>query len=208
VQLFIDESGDPGLRLDRPGTSPHFVLAGVLVESEIAAADCRGGLAEFSGRFRRREFKFNSSDAALREEYLRTAARLPWSYLAVAVEKSRLRPEHMDEARRIYPLATGLLFRSVVPRLARAFIVFDRCGDRGFRRAIAACIRETVEVGRDAPIKRVSAVASHSEPLLQLADMVAGSVARSLRPDAPDAGRYRHLIAANEIGVRRWPPGA
>jgi hypothetical protein len=154
VNLFIDESGDPGLRLDRPGTSSHFVLAGVLVDSESDAANCRGGLAEFSGRFRRREFKFNTSDAALREGYLRTAAPLPWTYLAVAIEKSRLRPEHLDEGRGVYPLATGLLFRSVIPRLTRAFIVFDRCGD------------------------------------------------------APDAHRYRKLIAANEVEVRRWPPGA
>lgn len=60
---------------------------------------------------------------------------------------------------------------------------------------------------KDGPtlIKKVRTEPSHSNNLLQLADMVCGAVARSFRPDKPDRHVYRKLIRHRELGVQVWP---
>ncbi len=61
LNLYIDESGDPGMHVERHGTSPHFVVAGVIVKDDGALERCRMGLDRFKAdrRIQRREFKFN-----------------------------------------------------------------------------------------------------------------------------------------------------
>jgi hypothetical protein len=54
-------------------------------------------------------------------------------------------------------------------------------------------------------IKKVSMEASHTNNLVQLADMVCGAVARSYNSQKNDRAQFRTLIRRREARVQFWP---
>lgn len=57
--VFIDESGDPGFKLDR-GASPIFVIAMIIFATEEDAATTQKAIADSDARRRHAgEFRFN-----------------------------------------------------------------------------------------------------------------------------------------------------
>lgn len=202
VRMYIDESGDPGTKLDRKGTSPHFVVAGVLVKDELDLARCTRGLNEFASIAlrKRSEFKFNRCDNTLRTQYLQAASRLPWQYLAIVLNKSKLRGPGFQFKDTVYKYTVRLLLSNAEPYLNEATLIFDACGSRDFRDTMSPYCKSKAE-----GVKRVLAQQSHSDPMLQLADMVAGAVARSYKPDLAESGTFRAIIRGREHGVQFWP---
>lgn len=74
--VFVDESGDPGLKLEQ-GSSTHFVVALVIFEDhdEAQAADDRIGLLRRELRLDPRyEFRFNKCRRGVREQFLKALA--------------------------------------------------------------------------------------------------------------------------------------
>jgi hypothetical protein len=194
--------------MDRTGTSAHFTVAGVLVSDDSSYERCAAGLAEFkAARAKdRTEFRFNQCGNDLRAEYLRAAARLPWRYLAVVLNKGKLRGAGFRYKDSLYKYTVHLLLSNAGPLLNDAIVVFDQCGSRDFKRTMRPyCMNRATKKDGTEGIKRVLARASHSDHMLQLADMVAGSVARSYKPEMSDSGHYRRLIRAREIMVQFWP---
>jgi hypothetical protein len=87
---FIDESGDPGLKLES-GSSPHFVVALVLFNDndEALATDQRIGLLRRELRLREQfEFRFNHMKRELREAFLKAVA--PYEFSTSASSSTRL----------------------------------------------------------------------------------------------------------------------
>ncbi len=209
MRLYIDESGDTGMNLRKEGTSRHFVLAAVLVQSAADLDRCVAGVEAFKAErsIRRGEFRFNRCDRHLRAEYLACAATLPWRYLAVVIDKSSFARAVAQPGESLYSLAVNLLLETARPFLQQAILVFDSCGSREFRRTMSPyCKKRTRRVDGSDVIKRVLAQASHSDPMLQLADMVVGAVARSLKPGATDSRTYLRLIGSRHLATRAWPP--
>ncbi|VAX40119.1 hypothetical protein MNBD_PLANCTO03-1519 [hydrothermal vent metagenome] len=69
--IYVDESGDPGMK-SKPGSSPYFVVAAVLFEDEEAARQCRQmicGVKDSLGWSRRQEFKFNKTSDSIRHKF-------------------------------------------------------------------------------------------------------------------------------------------
>jgi hypothetical protein len=54
-------------------------------------------------------------------------------------------------------------------------------------------------------IRKVAMEASHTNHLLQVADMICGAVARSYNREKPDRSGYRELIDHREMRVQVWP---
>lgn len=208
MRLYIDESGDPGIRLDREGTSPHFVIAGVLVNTERDLEICSAGLVAFreANRISRDEFKFNKCDTNTRRDYLAAASRLPWRYFAVVLNKAGLSGPGFKFKNSLYKYTVSLLLQNAAPYMTDAIVVFDECRSRDFRRTMASyCKGKSRRADGVESVKRVLAQSSHSDHLLQLADMVAGAVARAYKPELPDSTTFRSLIRSREVNVQFWP---
>jgi hypothetical protein len=71
--------------------------------------------------------------------------------------------------------------------LEAARIVIDGPGDRGFRRELEAYLRRHLGRGK---------VKSISDPLVQLADMCAGAIARSFKTNRSDRWRWRNMLGS------------
>ena len=75
--------------------------------------------------------------------------------------------------------------------LQNAKIILDGSGDRTFRRSLSTYLKAHRASGA---IDSVKIADSCNEPLLQLADMCVGAIARSYREDRANADRWRRML--------------
>lgn len=205
--IFIDESGDPGLNIEA-GSSKNFIVALVAFEdhNEALAADDRISLLRkeqgFPASF---EFHFNKMKPAYRRMFLEAIASYDFFYCAVVMDKSKLTERHVQFKESIHKYACGLLLEDVKARLNNAIVVVDGSESKRFRHELKSyLIRRLKHDSGKCFIKNVRVHDSTTNNLLQLADMVVGSVARSYS-GKKDSREYRSLIAHREMNVEVWP---
>jgi hypothetical protein len=190
--VFIDESGDPGFEVDK-GSSPIFVAAMVIFPDAEAARRTEQLIRKIAAAHRvRPEFKFNKSSGRLRDAFFGAVQACPFRVRAIVVRKeviysARLRSSKED----FYRYFVRQMMAHDNGTLGGAKVVIDGSGDRVFRRRLAAALRRQL-AGR---LKDLKFSDSMSDPLVQLADMCAGAIARSYRKDRADAGRWRTMLA-------------
>lgn len=86
--VFVDESGNTGMKLDRPGTSPFFVVTAVVFEDRDEAALCDQAitrLRESLGWHTSTEFHFNKMSRDLRLRFLAhvVLSQVPWNLIVI-----------------------------------------------------------------------------------------------------------------------------
>jgi len=210
VLVFIDESGDSGFKFDR-GSSKHFVIAAVIFRSAFAADACDRsieGLKRKLGFHLGREFHFSESSDRVRGEFFRCVAGEDFAYHAFVINKQMLsaQAKSFQDGKSFYRFAVSIVCENARSLLSEAKIVIDKNGDRFFRQYLEKHLKEqmTDPEGR-CLIRRVAMEASHSNNLVQLADMICGAVARSFSTDAADAQRFRNIMKRREKRVQFWP---
>lgn len=203
---FVDESGDSGMK-QKTGTSLRFVIAAVvfLANDDAQACDdyidvlrqeCYGNEA--------REFKFNKCCKDHRVKFLNAVANFEFLYFAFVLNKQLLYGPGFQYKEPFYKYTSKLLFENAKSYLSHATVIIDGSGKREFRQQLATYLKSRVNTDADV-IKKVKIASSHSNNLLQLADMVCGAVARSYRGDKEDRFLYRTLIKKRELHVQVWP---
>ncbi len=206
--VFIDESGDPGLKLDS-GSTDYFIVTLVAFEDneEALSADQRIQLLKrelgFPPEF---EFHFNKVKGTFREALLTAVASYGFFYFSIVINKAKLKGPGFKFKESFYKYTCGLVFENAKPYLANATVVIDGSGSREFRRQLGSYLRKRIndKKGDSRYIGKVKVQDSRDNNLLQLADMVCGAVARSYS-EKEDAKTYRALISHREIYVQFWP---
>lgn len=205
--IFIDESGDPGLKIDA-GSSKYFVIALVGFENheEASAVDDRISLLRneqgFPDNF---EFHFNKLKTAYRRLFLEAVAPYDFFYFGVVIDKAQLIGREFQFKETIHTHACGLLLEDAKPRLNRAIVVVDGTESKRFRQELKSyLVRRLKDDSGKCFIKNVRIHNSTTNNLLQLADVIVGAVARSFS-GKKDSREYRSLIAHREENVRIWP---
>jgi hypothetical protein len=205
--IFIDESGDPGLRIEA-GSSQYFVVAFVAFEDhdEALAADERISLLRKEQRFSENfEFHFNKVKPAYRRMFLDAIARYNFFYYGIVIDKTKLAKHGFQFKESLYKYACALLLEHAKPRLSNASVVVDECGTKNLGRELRSyLVRHLKDESRKRFIRSVRTQNSTKNNLLQLADMVVGALARSYS-GKKDSREYRKLIAHREIHVQFWP---
>jgi len=196
--VFIDESGDPGFNLKK-GSSPVFVAAMVIFETaEDALAVSRSVRALQRELSINPEFKFNRCSDEVRAKFFRHVRDLPFVVRAIVVDKQAVYSSHLRSDREdFYRFFIRQMLSHDDGFLRNAKVVIDGSGDREFRRMLGATLRR--QVGER--IREVSFARSQSDPLVQLADMCAGAIARSFRRDRPKPMRFRSLLGKRIVNV-------
>jgi hypothetical protein len=190
--VFIDESGDPGFKVER-GSSTVFVMAMVLFENGEAAratSDAIDALRASLGF--RTEFKFNKSREDVRDAFFEAVAACPFRVRAIVVEKEKIRSVRLREHKSAF---YNFFLRTMVHfdngTLANARIIIDGSGDRAFRQGLAKHVKRGAARGA---IKSFAFKDSANDSLVQLADMCAGAIARSYRKDRQGPTRWREML--------------
>jgi hypothetical protein len=204
--VYIDESGDSGMG-GKAGSSPNFVLAAVIFEDEAAARQCRQTIRALKRDLDwppRHEFKFNKMSRELRERFLTTVASEKFRYIAFVLDKAAARDTRFTKTE-LYTMPVKLLLTHAREYLSEATVVLDKSGDRDFRRSLQLMLRSEINTPQNRHLRHIRTEKSHACELIQLADMVAGAVARSCRDDRHDRDAYRRLLMRREVAVIEWP---
>jgi hypothetical protein len=108
------------------------------------------------------------------------------------VRKASIWSKHLrSDAESFYRFFVKSMLKFDNQTLRNAKVIIDSSGDREFRRGLQAYLKRHVEIGAIASVKVRD---SKSEPLLQLADMCVGAIARSYRLERRDHDRWRSMI--------------
>jgi hypothetical protein len=203
--VFIDESGDRGLKFDR-GSSLFFTCVAVVFADNFSADACdrtidmlRRTLNKPAGF----EFHFSHCSDAIRTAFLGAIINDTFRYAGFVVDKKRLYGDRFYRPEQFYEFAVRLVCEQVRPLLNNAKIIIDKSGNREFRLQLAKALKaHMTDVEGNTGVKKIAMEGSHSNNLLQLADMVCGAVSRSYT--ASDH-RFRTIIKKREKFVQLWP---
>lgn len=204
---YLDESGDPGFKVNA-GSSRYFVVALVVFEDEVVAERVDQRVAELRRELRfhpQYEFKFNKLNRELRVQFLRAVSSFPLRYYGVVLNKEAVYGPGFQHKESFYKYVSRVVCTNAQSYLREATVVIDGSGSREFRRSMDAYLRRQTNTDRQA-IRRVQMRDSRGSNLLQVADMIAGALARSFS-DKFDADDYRSLIRPREAHVQFWPKG-
>lgn len=200
--LAGDESGDVSMSFGK-GASRNFVMAMIATpypdqlrsELEVVRKD-----ANLPGNY---EFKFHSlTSSRLRQDVFTALGQMDFSIWAVIVDKTFLPTSFQKMSRTDFYLyfVAGLLGTIPAPVLEKSTLILDEFGSPTLIRA--GLKRMLLLRGVSASFKRLTISRSRSEPLIQIADLVAGSILR--RDTYNESGAYDFIAGKirqlSEIG--------
>lgn len=207
--VFIDESGDPGLKIEK-GSSRYFTISLVVFEDNDEALSCDqriGLLRKEFGWEPNSEFHFKRNSDKVRRAFLQAVAPYNFFYYGIVINKNteKLWGEGFKDKKSFYKYACGLVFENAKEKLENSIIVIDKSGNLDFRRQLAKYLRKRMNERNKKLIKEVKMQRSGGNNLLQLADYIAGAINRSVQDRKKYAEEYRKIVAHREIFVQIWP---
>ena len=205
--LFIDESGDPGLKIEQ-GSSKFFIVSLVVFEEhdEAIACDQRIELLKRElGWGIKDEFHFKNNSNRIREVFLNAVSPYNFFYYGIVMNKNYLWGEGFKDKRSFYKYSCSLVFENAKEKLNNAIIVIDQSGNTDFRRQLQKYLKSKMNDRARKIIRKVKMQRSTSNNLLQLADYIAGSINRSISDKRKEANKFRNMISHREMYVQIWP---
>lgn len=191
--VLIDESGDAGFKLAR-GSTQHFIVAMVIFDDFKEAERASDIIEAARTTLRiRTEFKFNKCSGQVKDGFFAMVAPCKFTVRAIVVDKAKIYSDNLREHKEMfYNFFVKSLLQHDHNALIGARVKIDGSGDREFKRELAAYLKRESTGGKIVSVKFVE---SHRDNLIQLADMVAGAIARSYRvDDRNEPDRWRKML--------------
>ena len=207
---FVDGYGQANLDVSVPDVGTHFVLTAVLVEQADVAA-VRVAVDEVRAKYFQTGELRSKGLAKNLERFRRVLEELndiPFKFYAVVVDKREIRADSgLAFKDSFYKFLAGLLYRKLFGAYPDLHVTADAFGRdafmEGFSRYLLQNHRDTLF---DRP--RVSFAESKSEPLVQLADVICGTLARTydLTKTTERSAELLDIIRADHaILIDEWP---
>jgi len=194
VHLYLDESGNTGFKF-RQGSSRYFVVALVVARDPDALADMLEEQRLAIGKLPGEELKFARLHHDGRLRVLRALAAGGLEARVLVVDKYRLTAPDMRSRDGFYKYLIGAALAVDFSDIERARLVVDESFKGKAKQAdLATYLRQGLNTHGTQKVKCIRDIAyreSHREPCLQIADLVAGAVARAY--EAKDL-QYRRII--------------
>jgi hypothetical protein len=142
----------------------------------------------------------------VRREFLKKVAVERFRYYGFVLNKSKLFGAQFENTEGFYDFTVGVICDNARELLNDAKVVIDKCGDREFLRRLERSLKaRMIDADGNCRIKKVGMEASHSNNLVQLADMLCGAVAKSYTSNSKAGRAYRPLVYQREARVQFWP---
>jgi len=199
--VYLDESGDAGFKVES-GSSPALVVAAVIIDcsddAEATAAAIHA-YRESIGMGRSFQFHFSNLRREWRLGLLGAVRDCPFRVRAIVMPKAHIwdGTQLKRSGEYLYNFTMKMLLTHSFGDIQDAKLFVDgEAGRESLRRMVSYLRRECntpdYRVFRD--IKFVPK--DRNNVLLQLADMITGSIARAYREDKKDRWDYRKVVAA------------
>lgn len=208
--VFVDESGDTGMS-GKSGQSEYFVVTLVRFENDDVAARVDTRIDRLREELRlhaRFEFHFHGTKPDYRQRFLEAMLPFDWGFLAFVMNKRALWSDSFRTGDTLYRRTAHYVFENARPYLDNAKVVIDRRGSDRFRKELSRYLKSSLNTSpaKRPRIKKIKPAVSERNNLVQLADMVCGSIYRSMLVEKSDRLRYRGIIEGKALErVRVWP---
>ncbi len=205
--VFIDESGDPGLKVSQ-GASAYFTVSLIVFEDadEAVACDQRIELLRREiGWKPGSEFHFHRNSDKIRDAFLKAVQPYSFFYYGIVINKAKLYGEGFKNKESFYKYACRLVFENAKEKLHDATVILDQSGSEDFRNQLRTYLKKHMNYQKNKLINKVKMQDSARNNLLQLADYVASIINRSVQQQKNKADGFRKIIAHREIFVQVWP---
>ncbi len=195
--VFIDDSGDAGFKLGK-GSSRYFVISLVIFDDDLEAEKTAITIKELRRLLKfpdDMEFKFSKSKKEVREKFLQAISPYKFRIRSLVVDKTLIRSEELRSNKNsFYSYAIKIILQHSGSSIYNAKIKIDGSGDRVFRRNFLGYLRRHLNSREKCIMKSCKLVTSKGNVLIQVADMVAGSVRRFYDVSRRDASVYKSII--------------
>lgn len=141
------------------------------------------------------EFKFNKSSKKTRRGFLSAINKYKFKVRCLVINKSIITSlELKSKKNSFYSYAIKLLLQHNDGSILDAKVRIDGSGDRVFRKSFITYLRKQLNFRQKRILKNCKLVDSKDNVLVQLADMVAGSIRRFYDTSKTDREEYKELI--------------
>ncbi len=202
--VFIDESGDAGFKLSK-GSSSTFVIALIIFDEELDAQETAVKIKKLKRNLNKSEkfeFKFNKCKRDLRLTFLESIANCNFRIRAIIFRKNIIYSSHLRSSKdSFYNFALKQVLEHNNQTIKDAKIRLDGRGERAFRNSLAVYLRRSLNSKTQKVMKNLRFRDSKQDVLIQLADMIVGSIRKHYDHTNGDWELYRKIIKKREDDV-------
>lgn len=197
MQVFIDDSGDAGFKLDK-GSSKYFVIACCVFETAADAEKTSARLKKLEenlGRSSQSEFKFSKTSLDIKKRFFSNLDPELFFVRSIVVDKVKIYREHLKtDHESFYNYVIMQVLKNSGDNIREAAVKIDGSGSRDYKTAARKYLMAEVNKPDGKFIRKVNFVKSHSDSLIQVADMFAGCVRRSNHNDDKNQSQYEEML--------------
>ncbi len=197
MYAFIDDSGDTGFKFEK-GSSPTLVIACCVfpdADSVERMADSIRELKAKCGWNQQTEFKFSKTRNDIRKKFLEAVSSGNFFIRATVFRKTRGEFDYSPTIHgHFMSFAIQSVLRDSVEVIHDASIQIDGSGSKAFKRAALNNIKKQVNEKNVGTIKKITFADSRNNQLIQLADMVAGSIRLAFSAQDAKATEFHNLL--------------
>lgn len=195
--VFIDDSGDPGFKLDQ-GSTEYFVIACVIFDDDLEALKVKVAIKELRRELHfpdNTEFKFFKSSSDVKRKFLEKVNGFTFRIRTIVIDKKIVKSNKLKtDKNSFYSYVIKLVLQHSDNSILDAKIRIDGSGDRIFRKNFLTYLRKQLNSKQKKIIKNCKLIDSRSDELIQMVDMIAGSIRRSYDASKKDAKDYKSII--------------
>ena len=200
--VFIDDSGDPGFK--EGASSSTFVLAAALfIDPEIATivnkeiSDYRRSL----GWKDEHEFKFRKAPKKIKLRFLEIVSKYHFDIYAVYINKADY-PNvfKFSDDEKLYNWTTKELL-AIMP-LEEAKVKADGKYGKSYKQRVQTYIRQELNTKDFKKVDDFDIKESNKDNLIQLADIIVGSINRSFQTSKTDSEEYIRIIRKKIVELK------
>lgn len=194
--VFIDESGDTGFKFGK-GSTQIFCLVAIIFYTTTDIAITEQAIHELKsilGLRKTHEFHFTKEPERIRTAFCNAVMGKPFLIRAIVADKNSIvvGTSFPQTPMFFYNFCTKMLLKYNFGTIANARVYIDGKMNIELGTYLRQELNQEEQLIAECKFKD-----SKSSPIIQLADMVAGSIARSYHPEKSDSNRYRRILQAN-----------
>jgi len=200
VLVFIDDSGDPGFKIEK-GSTHTFVISLVIFDDYLEAEETALKIKKLRRSLRLSdnfEFKFNKCSKKIRCKFLEAIRDSNFKIRAIVMQKNKIYGKELkNSTESFYNYAIKTVLKYHKGTIENAKLRLDGHGQRNFKRALSAYLRRELnplDKKKKRIFKDLKFVDSRKNVLIQLADMIAGTIHRNYSKDKTDCNLYLSII--------------
>jgi hypothetical protein len=203
VFVYLDESGDTGFRF--PNSSNYFVITLFLVDDPIPIHNAIDELRAQLGIARHNEFKFYNSSDKVRHAFLEMMRHQRFTIRVLVINKTKMTAPQMKKRDTFYNFLVKMVLEYDNGAIQDAMLILDESvKSKKSKQQFTSYLRRSLNTDQNLPkVREIRYHRSHSDNLIQAADMMSGAVFARFERGNP---KYFNLIRSKFSDIWVWRP--